>query len=142
MEYVKTFENYNLEKIYKDTFGVPKTPEQIFKMQKWIEEQKKNKEKQTRQQDINTNKRMGFEEEGMRRALTGGQYGEYRTMEHNYTEVEDKPGQEYIDLYKKKNKLKNKEDIEKMLKYVRDWRKTTKTEPTPNYLGKEQKNIP
>lgn len=124
------YEKYNLEKQYMELFGVPKNTKQKEHMRKWIEEAKKNNtiEKST--------------EEVERQAFTGDLDLFYRTMENTYEDVPELDDQDLIDFYKSKNNIETDEDINRMLAWFAGRKKSRHHTPEPNFLGKEQDQIP
>jgi len=127
------FENYTLKDRYLEIFGVPKTKQQEEHMKKWIEKMSKNKD--------NYNLK-NSEEEVKRMAFAGEQDPFYRTMENTYKDAPEYKDQNLLDFYKSKNKIKTKEDIDKMLSWYRQQKKAKNKTPEPNYYGKEQQQIP
>lgn len=127
------FEKYTIENQYDEIFGVPKTKQQKEYKRRWIEEMKKNSKKY----DLKNS-----EEEVKRMALTGEQSPFYRTMESTYKDAPEHEDQDLLDFYKSKNKVRTKEDINRMLSWYKQQKKAKHKTPEPNYYGKEQDQIP
>jgi hypothetical protein len=134
----KIFENFTLEQEYDAIYGEPnpKNKKALKHKEDWINQHKRNKK------NIDFERVEDVEDEMKRMAFTGEASPYYRTMENTYEDVEDLPGQQYIDEYMQKNNIENEDDRKKMLDWVKFKRKKDEDIVEPNTLGKEQKNIP
>jgi hypothetical protein len=123
MNYLKTYENFNLEEEYIKIFGNPETQEDIIKMRRWIEKFKN----------------IGFDrsfDEMKRIANTGEFHNRLKTWEN-----QDKVLQLKKDWEAKNGKPDTPEKRDELNFYIRKMLEED-NEMSLNYFGEETRQIP